>query len=69
MYKGVVKWHVRCPKHTRYNPDNGGQGAITGGCVTCLKLYDIQTLARKIRLVAGELEDAVREAERGKVAA
>ena len=63
MYKGVIRWHVRCPKHTRYNPDNGGQGAIVGGCPTCLKVYEIQTLVRRIRQTAVELEELNQEAK------
>ncbi|WP_321471076.1 hypothetical protein [uncultured Paludibaculum sp.] len=61
MYKGVIRWHVRCPKHTRYNPDNGGQGAIVGGCVTCLKLYELQSAVRTIRRLSAELEEANQE--------
>lgn len=60
MYKGVIRWHVRCPKHKVYSPDRGGQQAIVGGCVTCLKLYEIQTAVRAIRRLAAELEEEVK---------
>lgn len=63
MYKGVIRWHVRCPKHVRYNPDHGGQGAIVGGCPTCLKVFEVQSAVRTIRRLSAELEEINKEAQ------
>lgn len=59
MYKGVIRYHVRCPKHPRYNPDHGGQGAIVGACPTCLKVLELQqvvhTALLRVRSISSEL--------------
>lgn len=55
MYKGVIRWHATCPKHTRFNPDKQGLGAIKGGCAECQKLVDIQRAVLTIRNLSKEL--------------
>lgn len=32
-----IRWHGACPKHPKFNPENGG-GAVKGGCLFCLSL-------------------------------
>jgi hypothetical protein len=55
MYKGVVRWHVACQKHPRFNPDKQGPGAIRGACADCQKLVEIQKAARDIRVLQADL--------------
>lgn len=62
MYKGVIRWHATCPKHTRFNPDKQGPGAIKGACAECQMLVEIQKAVRSIRVLSKDLEAAVKAA-------
>jgi hypothetical protein len=35
------RFKLSCPRHPRYNPERGGEGAISGGCVTCTALFGL----------------------------
>jgi hypothetical protein len=47
-----MRVYARCPKHIRFNPSNG-QGAVKGGCLTCLELTvyyrEFEALRRRIK--------------------
>src|SRR5262249_55155089 len=32
---------VKCPRHSRYNPERDGAGAIRGGCRYCQSIYEL----------------------------
>ncbi len=36
-----VKWHGKCPRHPRFDPEADGVGAIKGGCPQCQELLVI----------------------------
>ena len=33
--------HVKCPRHTHYNPEREGAGAIRRGCCYCVAIYEL----------------------------
>lgn len=40
---GSVRWHGKCSKHPRYDPETDGLGGIRGGCKRCEMLLEIWT--------------------------
>ncbi len=38
---GSIKWKGKCAKHPLYDPADGGQGAIRGGCPRCQSLLEL----------------------------
>jgi hypothetical protein len=42
-----LRWEGACPKHPRYNPENG-PGAIRAGCQFCLRLLQLRRDADKL---------------------
>ncbi len=61
---GSVRWKGRCSKHSGYNPEIDGQGAIRGGCRRCQLLYEIwehhNKMVRLIREFGHREEDTPR---------
>jgi hypothetical protein len=49
---GSVRWKGRCGRHSTYNPELDGPGAIKGGCRRCQMLYDIwDAHSKMVRLI------------------
>ena len=49
---GSVRWHGRCAKHPRYDPETDGLAGIRGGCRRCELLLEIwQQHARLVKLM------------------
>ena len=50
---GNVRWKGNCAKHPLYNPAEGGESAIKGGCARCQSLLELYrhhaTLVRMMR--------------------
>jgi len=40
---GSVRWHGKCAKHPRYDPETDGLAGIRGGCKRCELLLEIWT--------------------------
>jgi hypothetical protein len=45
---GSVKWRGRCAKHPKYDPAEGGLGAVRGNCIRCNQLVDIYDQHQKL---------------------
>ncbi len=61
---GSVRWKGRCTKHSGYDPETDGAGAIRGGCRRCQLLFDIwdhhQKMVRLIREFGHREEDVAK---------
>lgn len=44
-----IRQKLSCPKHPRYNPENGGEGAIKAGCEICSELLQLWKAAASFR--------------------
>jgi hypothetical protein len=53
----MLKVHLKCPKHPRYDPSRQFEAGIVGGCPVCQHLFDIwrETLALE-RLIRAQKE-------------
>jgi hypothetical protein len=38
---GAVRWRGKCSRHPKFDPFEGGRGAVKGGCARCLSLVEI----------------------------
>jgi hypothetical protein len=45
---GSVRWHGKCGRHPRYDPETDGLGGIRGGCKRCELLLEIWTQHAKL---------------------
>jgi hypothetical protein len=61
---GSVRWKGRCTKHSAYDPEIDGIGAIRGGCRRCQLLFDIwdhhNKMVRLIREFGHREEDGAK---------
>jgi len=58
MYADKVSFHIRCPKHVRFNPAVQGEQGVKGGCIHCLnmcRVYDAtNALERSVRTAVND---------------
>jgi hypothetical protein len=47
MMRLRLRFALRCPKHRRFNPDQG-RGAVKAGCTACQDLCAIYSLAQQV---------------------
>jgi hypothetical protein len=54
-----IKLDLKCPKHPRFNPENG-PGAVKAGCWQCEALCSIQAQATRVTELAREYKGAAK---------
>ena len=57
------RWKGKCPKHPRYDPVRGGEGAIKGSCPTCTLLFRVYEAHRMTEQIARSFEEIARVGE------
>jgi hypothetical protein len=53
------RWKGKCPKHPRYDPVKGGEGAIKGTCPTCTLLFRVHEAHRMTAEIARTFDEVL----------
>ena len=61
---GSIRFRARCPRHPAYDPANGGESAIRGGCQRCHLLLEVFHAHARFIALARQARSSPEEAPR-----